>query len=223
MLSIQNHDYRNLFDENGPFHAFPLLNDCNWRLNFDPTVAQKGQIGQARGEALKNSGKALDQNGLQQLALRYVSRYATTRGKLTAYLNRKLREKGWHDEKRPEIAPLVERFVDLGYIDDAQYAKNRAIALINKGYGKRRVSQALFQARIAQEDGQRALELSEEMKWDAALTFARKKKIGPFATEQQPRDKCNKQLQAFLRAGHSYDTASRFVFAKPGEDVDDCD
>ena len=186
-------------------------------------MAQKGQIRLMRVKALKNSGKALDQKSLQELALRYVSRYATTRSKLTRYLHRKLREKGWDGQGKPEITPMVERFVDLGYIDDAQYAKNRAMTLTNKGYGKRRVSEALYQAGIADDDGQGAMELSDEKKWDAARTFARKKKIGPFAAEQQPRDKCNKQMQAFIRAGHSYDTASRFVFARPGEEIEDSD
>jgi regulatory protein len=37
----------------------------------------------------------LDQAALQELALRYVGKYATTRAKLRAYLGRKLRERGW--------------------------------------------------------------------------------------------------------------------------------
>lgn len=173
-----------------------------------------------RGEALKNSGKALDQNSLQELALRYVSRYATTRHKLKSYLFRKLRERDWSEDQPADIDAMVERFVELGYIDDALFAKNRAAALINRGYGKRRVSQALYQAGIEEGDDRQALDLSDAKQWDAARTFARKKSIGPFAQEQADQDKCRKQLQAFLRAGHSFDIASRFVFAKPDEEIE---
>lgn len=177
-----------------------------------------------RGEALKNSGRALDQNGLQELALRYVSRYATTRHKLKSYLFRKLREREWSGDRPTSeekmVETMVERFVELGYIDDVLFAKNKASALINRGYGKRRVTQALYQAGIEEGDDREALDLSDEKKWDAALTYARKKSVGPFAHEQADQDKCRKQLQAFLRAGHGFDIASRFVFAKPGEEIE---
>lgn len=183
-------------------------------------MAQKGQGLFLRGEALKNSGKALDQNSLQELGLRYVSRYATTRHKLKSYLFRKLRERDWSDDRPADVEAMVERFAELGYIDDALFARNKASALINRGYGKRRVSQALYQAGIEEGDDRQALDLSEAKKWDAALTYARKKSIGPFAQQQADQDKCRKQLQAFLRAGHDFDIASRFVFAKPGDDVE---
>ncbi|MEW4468704.1 regulatory protein RecX [Parasphingorhabdus sp. JC815] len=190
-----------------------------------------------KDEALKNSGKALDQNKLQELALRYVGRYATTRHKLKAYLFRKLRERGWagdepenidqYDLDEPPttaehiVEELVERFAELGYIDDALFAKNQATALTNRGYGKRRVSQALYQAGIADGDDRQALDLSDARQWDAARTYARKKSIGPYASEPADQDKCRKQLQAFLRAGHGFDIASRFVFAKPGEEIEE--
>ena len=188
-------------------------------------MAQKGQWFFTKDEALKNSGKALDQNGLQELALRYVSRYATTRHKLKSYLFRKLRERDWSGDQSQSaehiVEQMVERFAELGYIDDALFAKNRAAALINRGYGKRRVAQALYQAGIEEGDDHQALDLSDDRRWDAARTYARKKSIGPFAVEPADPDKCRKQLQAFLRAGHGFDIASRFVFAKPGEEVEE--
>lgn len=166
---------------------------------------------------------------MQELALRYVSRYATTRHKLKSYLFRKLRERGWSSDgsdiaEQPVeqvIDALVERFVELGYIDDALFAKNQASALINRGYGKRRVAQALYQAGIKEGDDHQALDLSDAKQWEAARTYARKKSIGPFASQAADQDKCRKQLQAFLRAGHGFDIASRFVFAKPGEEVEE--
>ena len=43
----------------------------------------------------KRPPKPLDEDALRDLALRHVARFATSRGKLLAYLNRKLRERGW--------------------------------------------------------------------------------------------------------------------------------
>lgn len=40
----------------------------------------------------------LDPARLERLALRYVERFATTRVKLTRYLERKVRERGWDNE-----------------------------------------------------------------------------------------------------------------------------
>ena len=145
---------------------------------------------------------------MQRLAIRYVERYATSRKKLADYLHRKIREREWRGDGAPAVEQLIERFVDQGYIDDALYAQNKASALIRRGYGARRVSHALYQAGI-----------SEANKWVAADKFARKRKIGPYAESRQDADKCRKQLQVFLRAGHDFDLASRFVFAGPGEEI----
>lgn len=169
---------------------------------------------------MKNSGKTLDQAGLEKLALRYVERYATTQQKLARYLSRKVRERGWHGQEAPEIERLVESYSEMGYIDDALFAQNKATSLMQRGYGSRRVSQALYQAGISEEDSQSARKFSQEQKWAAAEKFARKRSIGPFALEQSPPEKCKKQLQAFLRAGHDFDLARRFVFAQPGENID---
>lgn len=172
-----------------------------------------------KAKPLKNSVKTLDQESLHRLAIRYVERYATSRKKLADYLNRKIRERDWQDAASPAVEQLVERFVAQGYIDDALYAQNKASALARRGYGARRVSQALYQAGISEADGREAFQISEANKWEAAEKFARKRKIGPYAESEPDANKCRKQLQAFLRAGHDFDLANRFVFARPGEEI----
>ncbi|MEP6288379.1 MAG: regulatory protein RecX [Marinomonas sp.] len=168
---------------------------------------------------LKNSVKTLNQESLYRLAIRYVERYATTRKKLADYLHRKIGEREWQDAAPAAVEELVERFADLGYIDDALYAQTKAASLTRRGYGIRRVSQALYQAGISETDGREAFHASETNKWAAADKFARKRKVGPYAETEQDPDKRHKQLQAFMRAGHDFDLASRFVFAKPGADL----
>lgn len=182
-------------------------------------MAQKGQSQILKVKALKNSDKALDQSTLESLALRYVSRYATTKHKLTSYLHRKVREKGSEVDQTDAIIDIANKYEQLGYIDDALFAQSKASALQRKGYGERRIAQALKNAGISEPDQEKALTLSEKSKWEAAEKFAQKRRIGPFAPEEYDRAKRQKLLQAFMRAGHGYDIANRFVFAKPGEMV----
>ena len=61
----------------------------------------------------------------------------------------------------------------------------------------------------------------EESIFTAAENFARRKRIGPFAQEAVPTEKRNKQLNAFLRAGHNFELAKRFVYAEPGDEIND--
>ncbi|MFX8715885.1 hypothetical protein ABTM38_19645, partial [Acinetobacter baumannii] len=62
----------------------------------------------------------LDPARLDELALDYVARFATSTGKLAAYLRRKLRERGWaEDIAPPDLSALIGRFVERGFIDDA--------------------------------------------------------------------------------------------------------
>ena len=197
----------------------PLL-DCLYRLKFDPTVAQKGQTGFFRGKLLKKGDKRLDEDALHGLALHYVGRYATTRHKLTAYLHRKIRERGWKSDVPVAIDQLVSRFAELGYVDDAQFARNRARALAQRGYGSRRVEQALYQAGIAEADRGEALDFSRSSQWESARRFAEKRSIGPYAKSVIEPEKRQKQLQAFMRAGHDFDIARKFVFAEPGAEID---
>ncbi|MEY4670243.1 MAG: hypothetical protein RLZZ415_122, partial [Pseudomonadota bacterium] len=73
--------------------------------------------------------RPLDRERLNELALAYLARFATSAAKLEAYLRRKLRERGWDGEGEPPVAALVERCVAAGYVDDAAYARSKAGSL----------------------------------------------------------------------------------------------
>jgi regulatory protein len=159
----------------------------------------------------------LNAGRLQDLALFYAGRFATTRAKLTAYLTRKLRERGWDGDDAPDPEAISERMAELGYVDDAGYAAMKAGALTRAGYGARRVGQALGAAGIGQADGAAALESAASDAWLSAERFARKKRIGPFAAEAADRPQREKQIAAYLRAGHRFDVARKWVDAPPGD------
>lgn len=165
---------------------------------------------------LPRQSKPLDPARLEELALAYVARFAVSAAKLRDYLHRKLRERGWEDSLdeggEPPVDAIAERFVAAGYVDDAAYARARSGSLLRRGYGTRRVDQALQAAGIeeavrletrADEAGQRR----------AALTMARKRRFGPFGGDSLDRAQREKQLAAMLRAGHPLDSARHLVNA----------
>ena len=170
-----------------------------------------------RHERNKKPRPPLDAEGLERLGLAYAGRYSTTRAKLSAYLARKLRERGWDGPGEPPVERLVARFAELGYVDDRAFALARAGALLRRGYGGRRVDQALRAAGVEDEDADPARLEAKEGGWAAALRFAERKRIGPFASEAADRTAREKALGAMLRAGHAMAMARRLVDAAPGE------
>lgn len=161
----------------------------------------------------------LDEAALRDLALRHVARFATSRGKLIAYLNRKLRERGWGGEDPADPEALADRFVDLRYIDDAGYAVMKSASLARRGYGARRIEEDLRAAGISESDREQADTQIASESWMAADRFARRKRIGPYATAPIDPKQRERAIAAFLRAGHDYAIARKWVDAAPGEDM----
>lgn len=162
--------------------------------------------------------RPLDPATLEELALRYVGKYATTRAKLSAYLRRKVRERGWDGAHQPDPEALANRFSQAGYIDDSAYALSKSRALTDRGYGKRRVADKLRLAGVGEDDGQAARQHAEEQALAAALRFAQRRKLGPFAAQPLDRPAREKAIAALVRAGHSFALARALAEMTPGAD-----
>ena len=154
----------------------------------------------------------------EALALHYLGRFATSRAKLERYLARKLRERGWEGEEGPDIAGLVERFAEKGYVDDEAYARMKASGLLARGYGARRVNETLRAAGLDEEVRAHNVPADCEAR-EALLAYVRRRKFGPFAAPardagpEAAHKAREKQLAAILRAGHSFEHARRAVEA----------
>ena len=170
-------------------------------------------------KAERRPPKPLDEQSLNDLALRYLGRFASTRAKLVQYLQRKLRERGWEGDAAPDCAALAERCAELGYVDDAVYAAMKGGSLLRRGYGARRVDQALSAAGVKEPDRAEMRAAGKDQALTAAMAFARRKRIGAFADQPADADKRRKQLQAFIRAGHDFALARALVFADNMDDV----
>jgi len=153
---------------------------------------------------------------LDEMALRYVGRFATSRAKLSSYLKRKLRERGWDGTDDPAPDALAERLAGLGYVDDRAFALAKARSLTSRGYGERRVRQALTIAGIGEEEGGPALELAGTDSVEAALRFARRRSIGPYAGQRPDPKQRERALSAMIRAWHRFAMARAIVDMAPG-------
>lgn len=166
------------------------------------------------------TGKPLDAARLDELALAYVARFATSRAKLLRYLARKVRESDWVDEADASAAceAVADRMEKLRYLDDRQYAVMRAGAMTRRGLGVRRVKAQLYVDGIAESDRGEAIENAEAAAWASAVGFARRRRFGPFGAAAIGDPKLReRQIAAFLRAGHSMTLARRLLAIAPGD------
>ena len=173
----------------------------------------------------------LDEVSLKDLALSYVARFATTGAKLESYLARKLRERGVAEDedgrtRELDVPGLVSRLVELGYVDDAAYAASKSRDLTARGYGKRRVEQALWAAGV-DEDVRADNAPDELVSRQAAAMLARKRRFGPYRLPPEGegpearRKMREKHLAAMLRAGHTYTHAGFIVDAAAIDEIED--
>jgi regulatory protein len=139
--------------------------------------------------------------GLRQLALSYVARYSTTQSKLTHYLKRKIGERGWQPEG----------LVELGFVNDEVFATARKDSLIRRGYGEARVRSALHHAGIDTETTNKVVDIEEEKALEIALSYARKRRLGPYFKGEIDLKTRQKQLASMLRAGHNLSIARQIL------------
>lgn len=140
--------------------------------------------------------------------MRYVERYATTRGKLVDYLRRKLREREWEGQRPPDPDALADRHVAAGHIDDAGYARSKAGSLSRRGYGERRIAATLRAHRLEPEVAEQALATLPEDGTIAAVRLLKRRRLGAFARPGAGDEEWErKALGVLLRAGHDFGEA----------------
>ncbi|HET6538586.1 MAG TPA: RecX family transcriptional regulator [Sphingopyxis sp.] len=166
--------------------------------------------------------RPLDAAKLDELALAYVARFATSKGKLARYLSRKVRESKWIDaqDSNEVLAVAVAKMERLGYLDDRHYAQMKSGAMMRRGLGPQRVRAQLRFDGVDEADSDAAIRISDDERLMAAVRFARRKRLGPFAAEAMrdgPDDRARreKQVAAFLRAGHDMGLARRILAMAP--------
>ena len=170
-----------------------------------------------RREYAPRQPRPIDAAQLQELAVGYAARYATTAAKLRRYLERKLGERVWTPAEAPDVAALVVRVTALGYVDDRAYAASKQRDLTARGFGAGRVKGALAAAGVSRDDVSAVLAPGDGEVADPyapAIAFARRRRFGPFARDggADPARR-NREIAAMARAGHDFGVSRRVLMA----------
>jgi regulatory protein len=158
-----------------------------------------------------------DAASLREAALNYLQRYATTEAGLRIVLQRRIDRWARKSTERDDlgervtiakaaIPEIVARMVELGLLNDAAYAENRAKGLALSGRSRRAILARLMAKGIDADQARGALPEVEGGELVSALILARKRRIGPFRkTEPDP----NREMGMMARAGFPRDVALR--------------
>ncbi|MCX8500326.1 MAG: RecX family transcriptional regulator [Alphaproteobacteria bacterium] len=174
---------------------------------------------------------------LHNVALFYLERFSATAEMLRRVLTRRVERAaraGVIDEAGKSNAletvnRLVAQAVTAGLVNDALYAEARAVSLLRRGKSPTWMMQDLAERGIAQESRTAAIDKLAETYGDhqnltveAALTLARKRRIGPYRLPDEsplePEEQNRRRLREMgimARAGFDYQTAAE-VISRPG-------
>lgn len=170
----------------------------------------------------KKIPKRITADYLHNAGLYYLQRYAASSGHFRAVMLRKIKRScmAHPDQDFAACAALVEdlvqKFISSGLLDDDLYLRGVVGSLRRRGASKQAI---LGKLRVKSVGGDMAADYIEACDDDfaggengdfrAALIFARRKKIGPFAGSRA--EEPHKTLAKFARAGFSYDIAARVM------------
>lgn len=204
----------------------------------------------ARGASA--SAKPLTPERLRNIAEHYLGQRESSTQMLQAMLERRLMRRlrvlapEAAAEERAAALPLieaeVERLVKAGVVSDARYAEMKARSALASGRGSRRILRDLGQKGVHGTTAQDALleaareaagildpgaepaEILGATEREAAETFARKKRLGPYRPERLPeawaeRSKVwRREAGAMARAGFEVDMIRKVLKQEPDAD-----
>jgi regulatory protein len=129
---------------------------------------------------------------LRRAAMNYLERYATSERNLERVLARKLARRVREDAERWGLEEATaERLVGeavaslrtLGLLDDAAYADLKAASGRRKGHSGRRIAATMAAKGIDRDTAAAAVGDDAHAELRAAVVFARRRRVGPFAAE----------------------------------------
>ena len=161
--------------------------------------------------------KKISKTYLENAALYYLQRYATSAENLKRVLMRKVKRScSFHGTQIDDFIPLVDelvaRYMSVGLVDDKSFAQARVTSLRRQGHSGRAIMARLQAKGLTSAQIETALknvdEGEEEPELAAAIAYARRKKLGQWRKKplKDPKDQ-QKELAALGRAGFSYEIA----------------
>lgn len=163
---------------------------------------------------------------LNERALKYLERYAASREGVATVLKRGL----MRDKIRGNVVPseashwideILDRLCQSNIIDDHAFAQAKLSSLRRAGRSRQHIRQKLLQKGVKSEIADHLLNEDEQSDAQAALIFAKRKKLGPFCTKTERETLREKHTAALARAGFSLQLARMIINAKDEHDAEE--
>jgi regulatory protein len=156
---------------------------------------------------------------LTRSALHYLERYASSEANLRRVLERKvLKACNALDLDPAEFTAMIDTIVETcrrnALVDDKSFAETRVASLRRRGGSRRKIEAQLNAKGVERGIINAVLEDAEGSDEDAALIFARRRRLGPFRKTGRT-ERRDKDLAAMCRAGFSFEIARRVIDAEP--------
>lgn len=168
----------------------------------------------------KKPPKKITADYLHNSGLYYLERYAASSGHFRSVMLRKVKKSCLaHPDQDYEacatlVDALVEKFKASGLLNDDLYLRGMVGSLRRRGVSKQAILGKLRMKSVTGDMAGTYLDQHDDEHGSgdlkAAIIFARKKKLGPFARPERPEEP-QKTLAKFARAGFSYDVAGKVM------------
>ncbi|MDR3539042.1 MAG: RecX family transcriptional regulator [Acetobacteraceae bacterium] len=180
-------------------------------------------------------GPPPDETSLRDAALAHLARYAATEAGLRRVLQRRIErwaraaEVGADRETVAELAAtasaiagaVVARLAAAGAVSDAEFAASRARSLTRAGRSRRAIAAHLAAKGVDTELARSAAPDDPDTELAAALSLARRRRIGPFrAADTADEAVHRKELGILARAGFVQALAAQALAMDPAEAED---
>lgn len=176
----------------------------------------------------KKIRKKISARYLENAGVHYLNRYASSVENFRQVMMRKIQKScaDHPDQDKDECVTLlnqtIQKFYDLGYLNDDIYAKQYIRGLLIQGKSPRAITQKLIEKSLDPQKYSQLITQSisadfladcpHDLDFLAALRLCKKKRIGPFnPDETKRRDNFEKDLGKLARSGCSYQSARQAI------------
>lgn len=168
----------------------------------------------------KRPSRPLTATALDNAALHYLGRFASSSENLRRILMRKVARHATAPEDAEAGARLIDeliaRYRRSGLLDDRAYAAQAAASLARRGRSRFSIGGKLAQKGVASElvkETIAALEESGSSEIAAACALVRRRRLGPYRKAEPTPELKRKELATLARAGFALDLARRVLAA----------
>ncbi len=182
------------------------------------------------GKRRRKIPRKVTPSSLENAALYYLERFATSSENLRRVLLRRIQRAAKHHDTDVEacsqlVDDLIRRYLDSGLLDDGAYARAQSASLNRRGKSLRAIRIKLMQksvpSHIIDETIAALADDLGEPDFAAAIAYARRRRIGPYRKKGLQPKNLEKEMAAMARSGFSYSLSRQIVEANDISELED--